>query len=223
MNDHGRLVPAAPANMSPWVISVLQKGPLDRDAILKEVDALARAKGYSAHNIDGLKKTLNTLRKNGSIQNLRKGWWSLVDGAEIIISSGPCKALVGNRSIDVLRQIGKGDEQVYVYQSKEDVDRAKAENVDRWNCKVGKSKDAARRVMSSNSSAFTARLPEIGLLIRCDDADGLEKILHWSLRMAGQAEKHDAGHEWFRTSPHHIEMFYRAWLQACELLKQDAR
>ncbi len=210
--------------MIPWIIMALQNGPMERDALLTAVDVIANANGFKAkENMFGLKKALNKLshkdNKENKVKNIRKGWWALADKIVVDEETSPSKLVAGKRSVDVLREIGKGTQSVYIFQYKEDVDQAKSKKHDCWNCKIGKSKNAENRV--TGSSTFIVKSPQVGLLIRCDDSAVVEKILHWSLSKVGQGEKHDAGHEWFRTSPQLVETFYRSWLQACELLKRE--
>lgn len=213
-----RLVPAAPANMTPWVLQALKGGPLERSELLGEVDALARPEGFQACDLLALKKTLMKLKNDELIVNLRKGWWALPTGIRVSEIATPANLSMGKRSIRVLREIGMGAEYVYVMQFHDDVQRARVAGQNGWNCKIGMSKNATQRLLSSVSNTYIAQSPEVGLMIRCNDAANVEKVIHCTLRACDQKVKDSAGHEWFRTSPDHVADFYLEWVKNCTKL-----
>lgn len=126
---------------------------------------------------------------------------------------------MGKRSTRVLREIGTGLEYVYVMQFHDDVQRARDAGLNGWNCKIGMSKNATQRLLSSVSNTYIAQSPEIGLMIRCDDAANVEKAIYCALCSCNQKIKDSAGHEWFHTSPDHVASFYLEWAKNCAKLK----
>jgi predicted nucleotide-binding protein len=63
--------------MVPWVLQSLTDGPYERSNLLRDVDKLARLEGYRAANLTTLKKALGSLKRDGRVVNVRKGWWAL--------------------------------------------------------------------------------------------------------------------------------------------------
>jgi len=102
-----------------------------------------------------------------------------------------------------------------VFYNEDEAIRAREQGRETWDCKIGKAKNAGSRI---SDSAFIAKSPVIGLLIKCADEDAVEKVLHNTLRAAGVWRKLDGGQEWYQTSPRRIENFYRAWLPQCRTL-----
>jgi predicted nucleotide-binding protein len=77
MADETRLIPAAPTNMVPWILRALRDGACERSELLRDVDRLARLEGFRAANPATLKKALGSLKRDGRVVNVRKGWWDL--------------------------------------------------------------------------------------------------------------------------------------------------
>jgi hypothetical protein len=210
-----RLIPATPPNMRSWILQVLEDGPRERSELLLAIDKLARLEGFQASDLLTLKKALSGLKRDGLVANVRKGWWVLPPSSQIPETKSPADLSWGRRSIAVLREIGLGDEYVYVLQFREDVAVARATNRPAWNCKIGRSKNAEQRLLNGGSSTYVAKAPEIGLMIRCDDAENVEKVIHYTLRKCQRHIKAAAGNEWFETSPDQVASFYSRWVESC--------
>lgn len=215
------MIPAAPTNMLPWVLKALQNGPSDRDNLFEAVVELARKDGFTATNIQVLKKVLNTAKDQGKVINVRKGWWKLAEPdmklkPENIETAEETTISFGRRSIIALRTIGSGSQIVYVLYSKPHAELAKRDGAATWLCKVGMTKaGVGQRIFNVGSSTFVSEDPIIGLIIKCSDAALVETIIHKSLRFAGRWIRHETGVEWFNTSPQQIETFYKHWLMIC--------
>jgi hypothetical protein len=216
------LIPAAPTNMKPLILQVLKDGARERSELLLAVDKLARLEGFQASDPLTLKKALGELKRDGRVENVRKGWWRLPADSQIPETKSPDPLRSGKRSMPVLREIGLGDEYVYIWQHRDDVEVAKAANRPTWSCKIGKSKNAAQRLLSDGSRTFVAKSPEIGLMIRCDDAENVEKVIHYTLRRCQRSLKDSAGREWFETSPGQVANFYSQWVQSCAAFQLNA-
>jgi hypothetical protein len=222
MTDGKRLVPASPKNMVPWLIEALESGPLTRDEVLGRVESTGRHLGYSANDILTLKKALSIAKKDRKIQNLRKNWWALASND---ISVGlpvedESEIILGKRRIPVLRTIGSGSEEVYVFYDQEEAERAAAGGNDAWRCKIGKAtKGAKHRLLGNGQFTYFFHVPIVGLLIRCENADAVEKGLKSGLQLAKVWLSQAEGKEFFRTSPARIESFYRAWISLCDALR----
>jgi hypothetical protein len=81
-----------------------------------------------------------------------------------------------------------------------------------WPCKIGKSGtgDPVERVTSQCQTSWHT-LPEIPLVIRTDDSEGIEKLIHGVFDVVGlRIENDGCGKEWFITNPQQIEACYLA-------------
>lgn len=219
MTSDRRLVPATPAIMSGWIIEALAGGPRERNELLGMVDTLAKKEGFQVSDISALKKTLMNLKVAGLVVNIRHGWWTLPKQTFTAEVEYPESLSMGKRSISVLREIGRGAEYVYLLQYSEDVQRAQANGESAWQCKIGKSKNAAQRLLSGVSNTYLVNSPEVGLMIRCDKSANVEVALHTALKICDQHNTTSPGNEWFRTSPNHVASFYLDWMEACLKLK----
>ncbi len=219
MTTGKQLVPAAPTNMIPWILHVLEDGPFKLSELCGKVGPLAQSEGFQIRDLHFLKKALAKLKKNSLVINLRKSWWALPPGNRVNEIATPADLFMGKRSMRVLREIGTGLEYVYVLQFHDDVQRARDAGLNGWTCKIGMSKNATQRLLSNVSNTYIAQSPEIGLMILCDDAVNVEKTLHHTLRACNQKIKDSVGHELFHTSPDHIADFYSEWVKSCAKLK----
>lgn len=108
------------------------------------------------------------------------------------------------------KEIGAGDDYVYVYYNSNDKKLAELEKRDRWECKIGfSSTDPIKRILSQKIQTSIAREPIIGLLIRTNNGYYTESWLHKELfRYKIQRESNVCGDEWFLTSPNEIENIF---------------
>ena len=158
------------------------------------------------------------MKKEQTVKNMRKGWWDLSLTSEVPENASPVSLSMGKRSVSVLREIGIGEEYVYVLQYSDDVKKAVEKGHLEWNCKIGRSRNATQRLLSGVSSAYLNRLPEVGLMIRCEDSVYVEAVIHNTLRFCKRSVKSSPGHEWFNTSPDVVSKFYIEWLNGCKAL-----
>jgi hypothetical protein len=73
--------------------------------------------------------------------------------------------------------------------------------------------------MGNGAYTYFFNVPIVGLLIRCENADAVERALKGSLQFAEVWLKQAEGKEFFRTSPARIETFYKTWLSLCGALR----
>jgi hypothetical protein len=114
------------------------------------------------------------------------------------------------------KEIGDGNECVYLYFNPNDRELAELKGRDVWECKIGRTsnRNAIPRIFSQGIRTALSRVPTVGLVLRTDDSLALETALHSSLRMVG-AEVPDApGDEWFTTSPARVEAWYASFQNA---------
>ena len=91
-----------------------------------------------------------------------------------------------------------------------------------WPCKIGESgtNDPVERVIAQCGTSRHTR-PEIPLVIRSEDSEGIEKLMHRVLRLAGLWNKSEGcGDELFTTNPEQIEACYTAIIDCVEKLRK---
>ena len=101
------------------------------------------------------------------------------------------------------RTIGSGENWVYLYYFPSHRETVESQGESVWRCKIGKTDDddPYRRVESQTRSAPERHI--IGLLIRTDASDPMEKAIHAILR--GRRVGEAPGTEWFITNPSEVE------------------
>ena len=105
----------------------------------------------------------------------------------------------------VEKEIGDGDDYVYVYYSPNDKKLALLEGKDRWECKIGfSSSDPIQRIIDQGVQTSVSREPIVGLLVRTDNGYYTESLLHKRLYQH-KVKSGIGGNEWFLTSPDEVE------------------
>ena len=171
-----------------------------------------RAGGADARQMiqDVVNKALLSLKKSGFIRQLAYGFWkkTLVPDAGNSVETAPAK-ISSDNGIRVERTISEGPESIYVYYFENEKKVAKYEGRSVWECKIGKSTgDPIDRILNQSKTARHT-LPIIALAIRCDDAEGTERLLHQFFRYAGVWKKNEGcGEEWFLTNPERVAACY---------------
>lgn len=105
------------------------------------------------------------------------------------------------------KEIGDGEDYVYVFYNENDRKLARFENRDRWECKIGfSSVDPVQRILDQEVNSAMAREPVIGLLIRTPNGYYTEFQLHKALfQYKIERTSKLVGDEWFLTNPAEIE------------------
>jgi DNA-binding phage protein len=105
------------------------------------------------------------------------------------------------------KEIGDGEDYVYVFYNENDKRLARLENRDRWECKIGfSSVDPIQRILDQDVQSAMAREPVIGLLIRTPNGYYTESRLHKELfQYKIKRTSKLVGDEWFLTNPTEIE------------------
>jgi len=103
------------------------------------------------------------------------------------------------------KEIGDGEDYVYVYYNPNDKKLALLEGRERWECKIGfSSTDPIQRIIDQGIQTSISQEPIIGLLVRTENGYYTEAMLHkclyqYKIRASG------VGDEWFMTSPNEVE------------------
>lgn len=150
--------------------------------------------------------------KNKGITNIGYGVWRLCYSKEEVEEIVP-KSKVEEISVKAEKEIGSGNNAVYVYyyDGYRELASMKGNNV--WECKIGRTDvDPLARIFSQAGTCYP-ELPHLALIIRCDDSSLLEKALHSILKIKQRWIVNSPGKEWFLTSPKEIEDLYYTLLQ----------
>lgn len=108
-----------------------------------------------------------------------------------------------------MKIIGIGEESVYLYYYPAYKNLAEQDGKKVWACKIGKTKNEVDSRIEKQCRTALPEEPEVGLIIKCDDASVLEKTLHRILRLEGKCLEQAPGNEWFLTSPDEVESIYK--------------
>jgi hypothetical protein len=191
-------------------------------------EAHAANGGTAGNGIAAFKKAVADLIDRGIVRQPAPGFYELVGDksqgeaeAGVVEAGEPLEAAsVGVELVSTNVVIGGGPESVYVYYNETDERLARAEGRDTWDCKIGfTAGNVSVRILGQAPLTSMARLPKVGLVIKTDDAKGLERVLHYMLDEA-EARIDDApGTEWFVTSPKRIADWYDAYSKAVGILK----
>lgn len=121
----------------------------------------------------------------------------------------------------VEKEVGDGDESVYVFFNPNDCKLAQLEGRTKWECKVGKTSasDSLARVFSLRTAL--SHQPVVGLVIKTHDSSAHEKALHSALRLIDAAVADSPGVEWFMTSPACVEKWHRFFEQSLAALSES--
>ena len=174
--------------------------------------------------LGAIKKAGSTLKKEGLVEQsvIGKGIWQVysdpissdVSESEKEIYSKPepiPKNLSDiNRVIDDGKTIGDGDSYIYVYYYPMCRDFAEEHRQSVYPCKIGKTEDTPIERVRKQLNESTFQYPIIGLTIRTNDPETLEKAIQLKLELHGKNKKDTPGKEWFMTSPREIEQIYKS-------------
>lgn len=151
------------------------------------------------------KSATRNLKENG-IQNVGYGIWRLnYKNKETIIVDSP-KIVETKYTID--KEIGKGNNSVYLYYYDSYKELAKLKGLYSWQCKIGRTDTAPlQRIIGQTGTCFPEP-PHVALLIHCDDSSQMEAALHSILKVKKRHIESAPGREWFMTSPEEIENLY---------------
>lgn len=102
-------------------------------------------------------------------------------------------------------QIGEGEERVCLLYSANDQRLAAFEGRDRWECLISRS--------GSDDLSLFPRHPVTGLVIRCSNAEAMERVLKASLPPLGSESGGRPNPGWFYTSPDAVKHWYASFEQ----------
>lgn len=175
-------------------------------------------KSENTHLIKVISGTLNVLKKKGFANSPYKGHWiigkdiGLAKEKEILNekfeSTEPLIIPTTSDEITIEAKFGEGAYSVYAYYFPRDKESAIGKKEKYFQIKIGKTKEDAVKRVWEQTSASSHEMPVIALIIKTDDHNELEKLIHGILKMRKRKIIKIAGHEWFYTNPSEIDSIY---------------
>ena len=151
------------------------------------------------------KKAAQNLRDCG-IQNIGYGTWRLNYKEKDVSIVEPQKIYENSYTID--KEIGEGNNAVYLYYYDAYKKLAELKGMQSWECKIGRTDvEPIQRIMGQAGTCYP-EIPHIALVIYCEDSFQLEMAFHSILKVQKKYIKSAPGKEWFMTSPRKIEDIY---------------
>lgn len=103
------------------------------------------------------------------------------------------------------KEIGDGNDYVYVYYNPNDKKLALLEGKNRWECKIGfSSTDPIERIRDQGIQTAISREPVVGLIVKTCNGYYTESLLHKRLYQY-KILTENGGDEWFLTNPEEVE------------------
>ncbi len=107
-----------------------------------------------------------------------------------------------------LDQVGEGSGEVYVYYYPSYKLLAELQNREEFRCKIGMTRAGYERRFATTQKTEEPEHKEIGLVIKTDSPEALEKLIHSALTLRGKRCTDTPGKEWFLTSPQMVKSIY---------------
>ena len=180
-----------------------------------------------------IKNVLKILRDENRIKPVALGIWKRVDldfiedkKEQIINTPEIIKEIeeIEEEAAPIssqFKEIGSGNEAVYLYFNPNDKELANLKGKDVWECKVGMTQTlpVEARIFSQGVKTALSKMPEIALVIKTNNAPLLERAIHTALRQLELVAPDSLGTEWFITNPQKIESWYNSYFKSLDLLK----
>lgn len=151
------------------------------------------------------KKATSNLKDYG-IQNVGYGTWRLnyIEKETTIVE--PKKPVEYSFIVD--KEIGEGQNAVYLYYYDAYKELAELKDLQSWECKIGRTDvEPIQRIMGQAGTCYP-EFPHIALVMYCEDSSQLELAIHSILKVQKKNIESAPGKEWFITSPQEIEEIY---------------
>ena len=158
---------------------------------------------------------LRSLRDRGQADNPEPRYWSFLTTGE---SKAPKRVEKPQRQVDTSgvknieseRTIGSGRSSVYLYYYPQYRESAESKGEKVWQCKIGMTIHGEADGRIREQATGLPESPKIGLHIKTDKHEKIERIIHDILKVRGKHIEEAPGTEWFLTSPSEVEEIYKS-------------
>lgn len=190
---------------------------------LKEVESLM----LGQHSAEDFEKWVNNYNKQydsmesafgkrmGILPEVVSMLLENVRNAHADIAAGktkPPKALENpqiNMNLNAEKTLGTGRNSVYLYYDQQERDSAESKGENVWACKIGRTlNELYTRIYQQVSTTLPAERLRVGLRIKTDKHEKIERVIHDILKVRGKHIEEAPGTEWFLTSSSEVEGIY---------------
>ncbi len=190
------------------IIEFFKGRTVAKQDMIRKVDQIHLERGgkLSENTVHPVTDALNVLKKKKLANNPNPG-----DGIWTIFGETDGEA-IDDESDDGVRQIGSGNNSVYVYYYPNYKQCAELQGKDVWPCKIGRSEyqNPIHRILEQAGTGMPEK-PEIALVIRTNRPTDVESAIHSLLDRVRMSDA--PGTEWFRTNPSEVEKKYNIIIQ----------
>lgn len=190
------------------IIEFFEGQTVAKQDMIRKVDQIHLERGgkLSENIVHPVTDALNALKRKKLANNPNPGdgIWKIDAKTDKTIDDVD----VGDESDDGARQIGSGNNSVYVYYYPNYKQCAELQGKDTWPCKIGRSEyqNPIHRILEQAGTGMPEK-PEIALVIQTNVPAEIEKAMH---RLLDRDRMSDApGTEWFITNPSKVEEIYK--------------
>ena len=198
------------------VMEILEQkpDPIAYQKLREQVDELHLSRGgreYAGKTHHPVRPALTRLKREGAVKWLNLGQWQISSQpSSTEIESHPD---INNDENDssAPRTIGPGKREVYVYYYPKYQEAAQLKGESAFECKIGNTRDESKRRTHAQTS--TTGMPEerkIGLIIKTDEPEKIERCIHGILKAVGRHIEDAPGTEWFRTNSDEVEGIFNS-------------
>ncbi len=163
-------------------------------------------------NYHPVARALSKMKREGQADNPRQGHWTILLTTKEDDSVDSDHDNLNSENLEPEKIIGSGKQSVYLYYYPAYQRLAELQDKAVWACKVGRSRSGAISRIGSQTRTALPEFPKVGLLIKTDESNLMEKTIQNILRLQGRHKQDAPGKEWFITSPSEVERVYESIL-----------
>ena len=141
------------------------------------------------------------------IKNVRRRYAEIAVGK--VEAPEPIPDPSKNMNLNAEETLGAGRNSVYLYYDQQERNSAESKGENVWACKIGMTvNELHTRIYQQVSTALPAERLRIGLHIKTNKQEKIERIIHDILKVRGKHIEEAPGTEWFLTSPSEVKGIY---------------
>ena len=152
--------------------------------IISKIDTVHKSRGGLKHEkkVHPVTDALNSLKKNGQANNLKKGYWDIFAEESKVNDDKGC---------------------VYVYYYPTYKEQATSKGEERWPCKIGYTESSDPKDRIAEQVTGMPEAPQTEIVMYTENPQHIERIIHSILKLK-ERNRHiqeAPGSEWFLISP----------------------
>lgn len=121
--------------------------------------------------------------------------------------NGSSEGISGHELILPERDLGNGAQSLYAYYLPTYRRSAESRGESSWLMKVSTTSDSLENLMAHHRGMLP-EVPAVAIVVRTDDADLLQRLVHLVLDMRGRRSTSGGGNDWFVTNGEEISAIY---------------